>query len=42
MLAAAGLKPEQVPIEFGGTLADFDPAWFFKAQVDQGTTVELM
>ena len=28
MLAEAGLQPEQVPPEYGGTLQGFDPAWF--------------
>ena len=28
MLAEAGLSREQVPPEYGGTMQDFDPAWF--------------
>ena len=30
MLATAGLKPEQVPPEYGGTLQGFDAAWYLK------------
>jgi len=30
MLAAAGLRPEQVPTMYGGTIEDFDPAWHLK------------
>lgn len=33
MLSVAGLKPEQVPTEYGGTLSGFDSAWFVKGQV---------
>ena len=36
MLAAAGLQPEQVPPEYGGTLADFDPAWYLKSTLEAG------
>ena len=28
MLVEAGLSPEAVPPEYGGTLEDFDPAWW--------------
>ena len=28
MLADAGLQPDQVPPEYGGTLQGFDPAWY--------------
>ena len=28
MLVEAGLSPEAVPPEYGGTLKDFDPAWW--------------
>ena len=37
MLAAAGLQPEQVPPEYGGTLAGFDPAWYLKGTIDAGS-----
>ena len=40
-----GLKPEQVPPEYGGTLADFDPAWYLKDKVSKGAShgaAELM
>mmetsp|Transcript_76716 Transcript_76716/g.152084 ORF Transcript_76716/g.152084 Transcript_76716/m.152084 type:complete len:275 (-) Transcript_76716:209-1033(-) len=36
MLAAAGLQPEQVPLEYGGTLADFDPAWYLRGKIQSG------
>ena len=42
MLAAAGLRPEQVPPEFGGTLTDFDPAWFLKGKIETGAAEMLM
>ena len=32
MLADAGLQPEQVPPEYGGTLEGYDPAWFLKSR----------
>ncbi len=28
MLEEAGLRPEQVPPPYGGTLQGFDPAWY--------------
>jgi len=33
MLTAAGLRPEQVPPEYGGTLGGFDPAWYLKGKI---------
>ena len=45
MLAAAGLRPEQVPPEYGGTLQGFDPAWYLKDEVGTGVAMgvaELM
>ena len=33
MLLEAGLSPEHVPPEYGGTLQDFDSAWFLRDQI---------
>lgn len=33
MLGAAGLLPEQVPPEYGGTLGGFDTAWYVREQM---------
>ena len=33
MLAAAGLSPDQVPPEYGGTLQGFDPAWYLRDEI---------
>ena len=38
MLAAAGLQPEHVPRDYGGTLDDFDPGWYLKAQMPSSTS----
>jgi len=38
MLAAAGLKPEQVPPEYGGTLQGFDAAWHMKEMLGRHET----
>jgi len=35
MIKAAGLRPEQVPVEYGGTLENFDPAWYLREEVSQ-------
>jgi len=36
MLAAAGLRPDQVPPEYGGTLEGFDPAWYLRGESNSG------
>jgi hypothetical protein len=33
MLSEAGLSPEHVPPEYGGTLEGFDPAWFLRDKI---------
>ena len=40
MLAAAGLDAAQVPPEYGGTLADFDPAWYLQSKVNTSGKAE--
>jgi len=38
MLTAAGLKPEEVPIAYGGTLENFDPAWYLRSELAAAST----
>lgn len=33
LLQSAGLRPEQVPVEYGGTMEGFDPSWHLKTLV---------
>lgn len=38
MLAAAGLKPEEVPVAYGGTLENFDSAWYLRGELAASST----
>lgn len=42
MLTDAGLTPEQVPPEYGGTLEGFEPAWYLKRMTTSSGEAELM